>query len=210
MDCCDANFCFPQVLVGQEAPDFTAAAVLGSGEIVDNFNFKEATKGKYAVVFFYPLDFTCVSPSELIAFEHRLADFKAKNVEVIGVSIDSHFTHAAWRNTPVNQGGIGQVGYTLVADIKHEICQSFGVEAAGGVAYRGSFLIDKNGVVRHMVVNDLPLGRNIDEMIRMIDALQFTEEHGEVCPAGWNKGKAGMKASTQGVADYLANHAKDL
>lgn len=210
MDCCDTHFCFPQVLVGQEAPDFTAAAVLGSGEIVDNYNFKEATKGKYAVVFFYPLDFTFVCPSELIAFDHRLADFKAKNVEVIGVSIDSHFTHAAWRNTPVNQGGIGQIGYTLVADIKHEICQSFGVEAAGGVAYRGSFLIDKNGVVRHMVVNDLPLGRNVDEMLRMVDALQFTEEHGEVCPAGWNKGKAGMKASTAGVADYLANHAKDL
>ena len=210
MDCCDTHFCFPQVLVGQEAPDFTAAAVLGSGEIVDNYNFKEATKGKYAVVFFYPLDFTFVCPSELIAFDHRLADFKAKNVEVIGVSIDSHFTHAAWRNTPVNQGGIGQIGYTLVADIKHEICQSFGVEAAGGVAYRGSFLIDKNGVVRHMVVNDLPLGRNVDEMLRMVDAIQFTEEHGEVCPAGWNKGKAGMKASTAGVADYLANHAKDL
>jgi peroxiredoxin (alkyl hydroperoxide reductase subunit C) len=132
MSCCDTNYFYPQVLVGQEAPDFTAAAVLGSGEIVDNFNFKEVTKGKYAVVFFYPLDFTFVCPSELIAFDHRLADFKAKNVEVIGVSIDSHFTHAAWRNTPVNQGGIGQVGYPLVADIKHEICQSFGVEAAGG------------------------------------------------------------------------------
>ena len=210
MSCCDTNYFYPQVLVGQEAPDFTAAAVLGSGEIVDNFNFKEATKGKYAVVFFYPLDFTFVCPSELIAFDHRLADFKAKNVEVIGVSIDSHFTHAAWRNTPVNQGGIGQVGYPLVADIKHEICQSFGVEAAGGVAYRGSFLIDKNGVVRHMVVNDLPLGRNIDEMLRMVDALQFTEEHGEVCPAGWNKGKAGMKASTSGVAEYLASHATEL
>jgi peroxiredoxin (alkyl hydroperoxide reductase subunit C) len=210
MSCCDTNYFYPQVLVGQEAPDFTAAAVLGSGEIVDNFNFKEATKGKYAVVFFYPLDFTFVCPSELIAFDHRLADFKAKNVEVIGVSIDSHFTHAAWRNTPVNQGGIGQVAYPLVADIKHEICQSFGVEAAGGVAYRGSFLIDKNGVVRHMVVNDLPLGRNIDEMLRMVDALQFTEEHGEVCPAGWNKGKAGMKASTSGVAEYLASHAEQL
>lgn len=210
MSCCDTNYFYPQVLVGQEAPDFTAAAVLGSGEIVDNFNFKEATKGKYAVVFFYPLDFTFVCPSELIAFDHRLADFKAKNVEVIGVSIDSHFTHAAWRNTPVNQGGIGQVGYPLVADIKHEICQSFGVEAAGGVAYRGSFLIDKNGVVRHMVVNDLPLGRNIDEMLRMVDALQFTEEHGEVCPAGWNKGKAGMKASISGVAEYLASHAEQL
>ncbi len=210
MSCCDTNYFYPQVLVGQEAPDFTAAAVLGSGEIVDNFNFKEATKGKYAVVFFYPLDFTFVCPSELIAFDHRLAEFKAKNVEVIGVSIDSHFTHSAWRNTPVEKGGIGQVGYTLVADIKHEICQSFGVEAAGGVAYRGSFLIDKSGVVRHMVVNDLPLGRNVDEMLRMVDALQFTEEHGEVCPAGWNKGKAGMKASSEGVAEYLASHAKEL
>lgn len=209
-DCCDHGFYFPQVLVGQEAPDFTAAAVLGNGEIVDKYNFKEATKGKYAVVFFYPLDFTFVCPSELIAFDHRLDEFKKRNVEVIGVSIDSHFTHNAWKNTPVEKGGIGQVGYTLVADISHEICQSFGVESAGGVAYRGSFLIDTNGIVRHMVVNDLPLGRNIDEMIRMVDALQFTEEHGEVCPAGWNKGKAGMKANTQGVADYLSSHSKDL
>ena len=202
MSCCDTNYFYPQVLVGQEAPDFTAAAVLGTGEIVDSFNFKEATKGKYAVVFFYPLDFTFVCPSELIAFDHRLAEFKAKNVEVIGVSIDSHFTHAAWRNTPVNQGGIGPVGYTMVADIKHEICQSFGVEAAGGVAYRGSFLIVQKGVVRHMVVNDLPLGRNVDEMLRMVDALTFTEGHGVVCPAGWNKGKPGMNASTTGDRDY--------
>ena len=186
MSCCDTHYFYPQVLVGQEAPDFTAAAVLGTGEIVDNFNFKEATKGKYAVVFFYPLDFTFVCPSELIAFDHRLADFKAKNVEVIGVSIDSQFSHFAWKNTPVNKGGIGQVAYTLVADVKHEICQSFGVEAAAGVAYRGSFLIDQNGVVRHMVVNDLPLGRNIDEMLRMVDALQFHEEHGDVCPANWS------------------------
>jgi len=210
MSCCDTNYFYPQVLVGQEAPDFTAAAVLGTGEIVDNFNFKEATKGKYAVVFFYPLDFTFVCPSELIAFDHRLADFKAKNVEVIGVSIDSQFSHFAWKNTPVNKGGIGQVAYTLVADVKHEICQSFGVEAAAGVAYRGSFLIDQDGVVRHMVVNDLPLGRNIDEMLRMVDALQFHEEHGDVCPANWSKGKEGMKASTAGVADYLANHAEQL
>lgn len=210
MSCCDTNYFYPQVLVGQEAPDFTAAAVLGTGEIVDNFNFKEATKGKYAVVFFYPLDFTFVCPSELIAFDHRLEDFKAKNVEVIGVSIDSQFSHFAWKNTPINKGGIGQVRYTLVADVKHEICQSFGVEAAAGVAYRGSFLIDQNGVVRHMVVNDLPLGRNIDEMLRMVDALQFHEEHGDVCPANWSKGKEGMKASTAGVADYLANHAEQL
>ncbi|AZN37994.1 peroxiredoxin [Iodobacter ciconiae] len=199
------------VLVGKSAPDFTAAAVLGNGEIVDSYNFKAATAGKYAVVFFYPLDFTFVCPSELIAFDHRLAEFKARNVEVIGVSIDSQFTHAAWRNTPVEKGGIGQVGYTLVADIKHEICQAFDVELAGaGVALRGSFLIDKSGVVQHQVVNNLPLGRDISEMLRVVDALQFTEEHGEVCPAGWNKGKSGMKADAAGVADYLAKNAKDL
>ncbi|WP_018990755.1 peroxiredoxin [Aromatoleum toluclasticum] len=197
------------VLVGKKAPDFTASAVLGNNEIT-NITFSEVTKGKYAVVFFYPLDFTFVCPSELIAFDHRLDEFKKRGVEVLGVSIDSQFTHLAWKNTPVNNGGIGQVQYTLVADVKHEICRAYDVEAEGGVAFRGSFLIDKNGVVRHQVVNDLPLGRNIDEMIRMVDALQFTEEHGEVCPAGWNKGKAGMKASTSGVAEYLAEHAKEL
>jgi len=209
-DCCEYGYLPPQVLVGQQAPDFTAAAVLGNGQIKEDYHFSDAIKGKYAVVFFYPLDFTFVCPSELIAFDHRLEEFRKRNVEVVGISIDSHFTHSAWRNTDVNKGGIGQVGYTLVADIKHEICQSYGVEAPGGVAYRGSFLIDKAGVVRHMVVNDLPLGRNIDDMIRMVDALQFTEEHGEVCPAGWNKGDAGMKASTAGVADYLAKHAGEL
>lgn len=197
------------VLVGKKAPDFTASAVLGNNEIT-NITFSQVTKGKYAVVFFYPLDFTFVCPSELIAFDHRLDEFKKRGVEVLGVSIDSQFTHLAWKNTPVNSGGIGQVQYTLVADVKHEICRAYDVEAEGGVAFRGSFLIDKNGVVRHQVVNDLPLGRNIDEMIRMVDALQFTEEHGEVCPAGWNKGKAGMKASTSGVAEYLAEHAKEL
>lgn len=206
---CD-GFLSPQVLVGKEAPDFTAAAVLGNGEIVAEYNFKKAIHGKYAVVFFYPLDFTFVCPSELIAFDHRLPEFKSRHVEVIGISIDSHFTHNAWKNTPIEKGGIGQVGFTLVADIKHEICQNFGVEAAGGVAYRGSFLIDKKGIVRHMVVNDLPLGRNVDEMLRMVDALQFTEEHGEVCPAGWSKGKSGMKADTKGVADYLAQHSSEL
>lgn len=198
------------VLVGKAAPDFTAATVMGNNSIDENFNFKAHIKGKYAVVFFYPLDFTFVCPSELIAFDHRLKEFKDRNVEVIGISIDSHFTHLAWKNTAVNNGGIGQVAYPLVADIKHEICKAYDVEAEGGVAYRGSFLIDKNGVVRHQVVNDLPLGRNIDEMLRMIDALQFTEQHGEVCPAGWSKGKAGMKADTKGVADYLAKHAGQL
>jgi peroxiredoxin (alkyl hydroperoxide reductase subunit C) len=131
-------------------------------------------------------------------------------VEVIGVSIDSQFSHAAWRNTPVEKGGIGQVGYTLVADIQHELCQAFDVEADGGVAFRGSFLIDKSGVVQHQVVNNLPLGRDVDEMLRMVDALQFTEEHGEVCPAGWNKGKKGMKPSAEGVASYLAENAAAL
>ncbi|MHB1621422.1 MAG: peroxiredoxin C [Sulfuricella sp.] len=198
------------VLVGKAAPDFTAATVLGNNSIDENFNLKAHIKGKYAVIFFYPLDFTFVCPSELIAFDHRLKEFKDRNVEVIGVSIDSHFTHLAWKNTAVNNGGIGQVAYPLVADIKHEICKAYDVEAEGGVAYRGSFLIDKTGIVRHQVVNDLSLGRNIDEMLRMIDALQFTEEHGEVCPAGWSKGKAGMKADTKGVADYLAKHAGEL
>ncbi|WP_260293884.1 peroxiredoxin [Sedimenticola hydrogenitrophicus] len=199
------------VLVGREAPDFTAPAVLGSGEIVDSYNLKEATAGKYKVLFFYPLDFTFVCPSELIAFDHRLAEFSKRNVEVVGISIDSHFTHNAWRNTPVNQGGIGPVGYTLVADMTHAICKAYDVETPdGAVAFRGSFLIDKAGLVRHQVVNDLPLGRNIDEMLRMIDALQFTEEHGEVCPAGWKQGEKGMSASPDGVATYLAENAESL
>jgi peroxiredoxin (alkyl hydroperoxide reductase subunit C) len=167
-------------------------------------------QGQVRRVFFYPLDFTFVCPSELIAFDHRLDECKKRGVEVIGVSIDSQFTHLAWKNTPVDKGGIGQVKYPLVADVKHEICKAYDVEAEGGVAFRGSFLIDRQGVVRHQVVNDLPLGRNIDEMIRMVDALQFTEEHGEVCPAGWVRGKAGMKADTQGVAKYLTEHAREL
>jgi len=198
------------VLVGKAAPDFTAAAVMGNNTIEESFNLKTHIKEKYAVIFFYPLDFTFVCPSELIAFDHRLQEFKDRKVEVIGVSIDSQFTHLAWKNTPVNNGGIGQVQYPLVADIKHEICQAYDVEAGAGVAFRGSFLIDTSGVVRHQVVNDLPLGRNIDEMLRMVDALQFTEQHGEVCPAGWNKGKAGMKADTKGVAEYLAKHSSEL
>jgi peroxiredoxin (alkyl hydroperoxide reductase subunit C) len=197
------------VLVGKPAPDFSANAVLGNNEITQ-ITLSKVIKDKYAVLFFYPLDFTFVCPSELIAFDHRLDEFKKRNVEVIGVSIDSQFTHLAWKNTPVDKGGIGQVKYTLVADTKHTICQAYDVESAEGVAFRGSFLIDRGGIVRHQVVNDLPLGRNIDEMLRMVDALQFTEEHGEVCPAGWQKGKAGMDASTAGVAKYLAEHAKDL
>jgi len=198
------------VLVGKSAPDFTAAAVLGNGEIVDAFNLKETIKGKKAVIFFYPLDFTFVCPSELIAFDHRFAEFKKRGVEVIGVSIDSQFSHNAWRNTSVNDGGIGAVQYTLVADTKHEICQAYDVESEGGVAFRGSFLIDEEGVVRHQVVNDLPLGRNVDEMLRMVDALAFHQEHGEVCPAGWQEGDKGMNASPAGVAAYLSENADKL
>ncbi len=198
------------VLVGKPAPDFTVAAVLGNGEIVDEFNFHETIKGKKAVLFFYPLDFTFVCPSELIAFDHRIEEFKKRNVEVVGVSIDSQFSHNAWRNTPVNEGGIGPVRYTLAADVKHEICQAYDVESEGGVAFRGSFLIDEEGIVRHQVVNDLPLGRNVDEMLRMVDALAFHQEHGEVCPAGWQEGDAGMKDSPEGVADYLSTHGDKL
>ena len=199
------------ILVGRQAPDFTAAAVLGNGEIVGDLNFAKAREGKYAWVFFYPLDFTFVCPSELIALDHRLDELKKLGVEVFSVSIDSQFTHNAWRNTAINDGGIGEVGYTMVADVTHSICQSFGVEVeGGGVAYRGSFLIDKNGLVRHQVVNDLPLGRNIDEMIRLTEALQFHEQHGEVCPANWKSGDAGMTASPDGVASYLSENADKL
>ncbi|MFZ5562215.1 MAG: peroxiredoxin [Pseudomonadota bacterium] len=198
------------VLVGKPAPDFTVPAVLASGEIVDSFSLSAAIKGKYGLVFFYPLDFTFVCPSELIALDHRIADFKARNVEVIGVSIDSHFTHNAWRNTPVDKGGIGPVKYVLAADITHEIAKAYDVEAAGGVAYRGAFLIDTNGIVRAQIVNDLPLGRSMDEIIRLVDALQFTEQHGEVCPANWKKGDKGMTASPEGVAKYLAENAAKL
>ena len=199
------------VLVGRSAPDFTAAAVTGSGDIVDNFNLAEAIKGKKAVVFFYPLDFTFVCPSELIAFDHRYEEFQSRGVEVIGVSIDSQFSHNAWRNTAINKGGIGAVKYTLVADVKHAICQAYDVEHSdAGVALRGSFLIDEDGLVRHQVVNDLPLGRNIDEMLRMIDALAFHQEHGEVCPAGWSRGDSGMKDTPDGVAAYLSENAEQL
>ncbi len=198
------------VLVGKKAPDFTAAAVLGNGEIVDSYTLSEATKGKYALVFFYPLDFTFVCPSELIALDNRIAEFKERNVEVVGVSIDSQFTHNAWRNTPTNEGGIGPVKYTLVADVTHDICRAYDVEAEGGVAFRGAFLIDKDGIVQSQIVNNLPLGRNMGELLRLVDALQFHEEHGEVCPANWQKGDAGMNATPDGVATYLADNATKL
>jgi peroxiredoxin (alkyl hydroperoxide reductase subunit C) len=198
------------VLVGKQAPDFTVPAVLGNGQIVDEFSLSETIKGKYGIVFFYPLDFTFVCPSELIALDHRMDKFKELGVEVVGVSIDSHFTHNAWRNTPVEKGGIGAVKYTLAADMDHSIVKAYDVETTGGVALRGAFLIDKEGVVRSQIINDLPLGRNMDELVRLVEALQFHEEHGEVCPAGWNKGDKGMDASPDGVAKYLAEESDKL
>lgn len=179
------------------------------GTIKEHFKLADL-RGTYVVLFFWPLDFTFVCPTEIIAHDHRVAQFKARGVEVVGVSIDSQFTHFAWRNTPVKEGGIGPVQIPIVADIKHEITRAYGVEHPGGVALRASFLIDKNGVVQHQVVNNLPLGRDVEEMLRVVDALQFTEEHGEVCPAGWQKGDARMKPTAEGVSEYLAKHGKKL
>ena len=198
------------MLVTKKAPDFTANAVLGNNEIVDNFNLYENFGEKGTVLFFYPLDFTFVCPSEIIAFDHRLDEFTSRGVNVIGCSVDSHFTHLAWKNTPVEKGGIGQVRYPLVADLTKQIAADYDVLLDDGIALRGSFLIDTDGTIRHAVINDLPLGRNIDEMLRMIDAMHFTNEYGEVCPAGWHKGEEGMKADPKGVAEYLAKHAEEL
>jgi peroxiredoxin (alkyl hydroperoxide reductase subunit C) len=191
-------------LVTQEAPDFAAQAVMG-----DN-TFEEVKlssfRGKYVVLFFYPLDFTFVCPSEIIAFDKALDKFKAKNAEVIGVSVDSHFTHLAWKNTPRDKGGIGDINYPLVADLDKNISREYGILSGESVALRGLFLIDKEGIVRHELVNDLGLGRSVDEAIRILDALQFSEEHGEVCPANWHEGDEAMKPTADGVADYLAKH----
>ena len=198
------------MLVTKKAPDFTATAVLGDNQIVENFNLYENFGAKGTVIFFYPLDFTFVCPSEIIAFDKRLEEFTSRGINVIGISVDSQFSHFAWKNTPVNQGGIGQVRFPLVADLSKQISKDFDVLFDESVALRGSFLLDKDGTVRHAVINDLPLGRNIDEMIRMIDTMLFTNEYGEVCPAGWQKGDEGMKASTSGVAEYLNKNADKL
>ena len=198
------------MLVTNKAPDFTAKAVLADGSIVDSFKLSENFGPKGTVLFFYPLDFTFVCPSEIIAFSHRIEEFKSRGVNVIGVSVDSQFSHFAWRETPVNNGGIGRVKNPLVADLTKQISKDYDVLFGESVALRGSFLIDGKGVIRHAVINDLPLGRNIDEMIRMVDAMQFTDEHGEVCAAGWQKGDEGMKATTEGVAEYLAKNSEKL
>lgn len=198
------------VLVAKEAPNFTASAVMPDGSMKEDFRLSDL-RGKYVVLFFWPLDYTFVCPTEILAHDHRIDEFKKRGVEVVGVSIDSHFTHFAWRSTPVERGGIGPIRFTMVGDVKHEISKAYGIEhPAAGVAMRASFLIDQKGIVHHQVVNDLPLGRNVDEMLRMVDALRFHEQYGEVCPAGWKPGDEGMKATTDGVAHYLAEHSKKL
>lgn len=193
-------------LVTQKAPDFAATAVLA-----DN-SFGEVRlsdyRGKYTVLFFYPLDFTFVCPSEILAFNRKVEEFNKKDCQLIGISVDSHFTHLAWKQTEIDKGGIGNVQYPLVSDIKKEIARAYGVLHDDSVALRGLFLIDKEGVVRHAVVNDLPLGRNVDEALRTLDALRFTEEHGEVCPANWREGEEAMKPTADGVAEYLSKHAQ--
>lgn len=198
------------MLVTKKAPDFTATAVLGNNQIVEDFQLSKNLGKNGAVLFFWPKDFTFVCPSEIIAFDKRVKDFEAKGFSVIGVSIDSEFVHLAWKNTPIEQGGIGQVQFPMVADLTHDIARDYDVLFGNAVALRGSFLIDRNMIVRHAVINDLPLGRNVDEMLRMVDALLFFEEYGEVCPAGWHKGDKGMKANPEGVADYLKNNADKL
>jgi len=193
-------------LIGKQAPEFKATAVMPDNTLNESFSLS-MLKGKYVVLFFYPLDFTFVCPTEIIEFNRKLDQFKELNAEVVGVSIDSQFSHLAWKNTPVNKGGIGNIQYPLVSDLTKQISKDFGVYfEAAGVAFRGTFLIDKQGVVRHAVVNDLPLGRNIDDALRMVKALQHFEKHGEVCPANCTEGQEAMKPSSEGVASYLAKH----
>ncbi len=197
------------VLVAREAPDFVAPAVMPDGSINETFKFSDL-RGKPVVLFFWPLDFTFVCPTEIIAHDHRIEKFAERGVQVVGVSVDSQYTHWAWRNTPVEKGGIGEVRFPIVSDITHAITRAYGVEHPDGVALRASFLIDKDGIVQHQVVNNLPLGREVDEMLRMVDAMQFHEEYGEVCPAGWHKGQSGMKETADSVAGFLATHADEL
>ncbi|MDR3629045.1 MAG: peroxiredoxin [Desulfocapsaceae bacterium] len=194
------------LIVTKEAPDFTATAVLPDNSFKNDFTLSDF-RGKYVVLFFYPLDFTFVCPSEILAFNKAMHKFAENNCQLIGVSVDSHFTHLAWKNTPVNGGGIGNIAYPLVSDLDKSIAKNYGVLLDGGIALRGLFLIDRKGIVRHQVVNDLPLGRNVNEALRLLDALQFTEEYGEVCPANWHKGDEAMKPTTEGVASYLSRNA---
>ncbi|ABC23694.1 peroxiredoxin [Rhodospirillum rubrum] len=197
-------------LTGRPVPDFTAPAVLADNSIVEDFCLKDYLAGFYGLIFFYPLDFTFVCPSEILAHDHRLPAFAAKEAKVVAISVDSQYSHLAWKKTPIAEGGLGPIGFPMVADISKAIARSFGVLLETGVALRASFLVDRGGIVRHQTVNDLPLGRNVDETLRMIDALRFHDAHGQVCPAGWKTGDPGMTASPEGVAAYLSANAERL
>lgn len=196
--------------VGTRAPNFVAPAVLADNSIDNVFDFRNYVNGRYALLFFYPLDFTFVCPSEILAHNNRLEEFSKRNCAIVGVSVDSHFSHYAWKSMPVEKGGIGDLGFPLVSDLKKAISQYYGLLNKDGAAYRGTFLMDREGIIRHCVVNDLPLGRNVDEALRILDALQFHEANGEVCPAGWTKGDKGMQATKEGVASYLKINSKSL
>lgn len=193
------------ILVTKEAPDFTAQAVMADNSMAPLT--LSSLRGRYVILFFYPLDFTFVCPSEILAFNRALPQFQDKQTELLGISVDSQFSHLAWKNTAVAEGGIGPVGFPLIADLDKKISRDYGVLLEGGVALRGLFLIDRQGVVRHQLVNDLPLGRNVEEALRMVEALQFFEQYGEVCPANWKPGQEGMKPTQAGVAEYLRNHS---
>ena len=197
------------VLVGKTAPDFTAKAVLPNNTIAEKFNLTSELKGKIGVLFFYPLNFTFVCPSEIIAFNNKLKEFQDRNAVLIGVSVDSPYSHIAYKSTPTEKGGIGNVQFPLVSDLTKQIARDYDVLLNESIAYRGTFIIDTKGIVRHQVINDLPLGRNIDEALRIIDAIQYNEQHGEVCPANWNKGDEAMKPTAEGVAAYLSKHASN-
>lgn len=199
------------VLVGRAVPDFVAPAVLENGDSVDKFSLSKYIEGKYALVFFYPFDFTFVCPTELIALNNRIDAFLERKIAIVGVSIDSLHTHRAWRKTDIASGGIGEIRFPLVSDVKHTICQSYGIQhPEEGASFRGAFIVDKHGVVRAQIVNDLPIGRDIDEILRLFDAVRFHEEHGEVCPVGWQQGKAGMQETPDSVAAYLEEHSSGL
>ena len=192
-------------MITKEAPDFTATAVLPDNSFKEEFKLSEL-RGKYVLLFFYPLNFTFVCPSEILAFNKAVEEFEKANCQLVGISVDSHFSHFAWKNTPINEGGIGSIHYPLVSDLDKSISRDYGVLLPEGIALRGLFLVDREGIVRHMVVNDLPLGRSVNEALRVLHALQFTEEYGDVCPANWQKGEEAMKPTAEGVAEYLTKH----
>ena len=194
------------MVVGQQFPRIELPAVLASGEIVNNFKWWEGAEGQYTILFFYPLDFTFVCPTEIVAFDKAVPSFQERNCRLVGASVDSVFSHHAWRRTPLAEGGIGEVSFPLISDLQNKLSGELGILNPGGVAFRAAYLVDGNGVVRHMVVNDLPLGRNVQEMLRMVDALRYHEEHGEVCPANWRQGEDAIAATRESVGSYLAKH----